>query len=80
MYKEKIKKYDKYINDMKELLKKKQNIIDMKKKMNFTLVELCKIKKTEVSVLESVKAPNTSNTIKETLVNIKSKEEDILKK
>lgn len=80
IYKEKIKKYEKYLEEVKEILKKKQNIIEMKKKMNFTLVELCKIKKTEVSVLETLKTSNMSNTIKESLTTIKLKEEVILKK
>jgi len=81
LYKDKINKYDKYIAEMKDVLKKKQAIIETKKLMNFSLVELCKIKKTEVSCLETVvKSSLMSSTLKDSLVKIKSTEEDLLKK
>jgi len=43
--KEKEGKYYKTINELKETLKKKQRIIDNKKKMNLLLVDLAKINK-----------------------------------
>ena len=77
--KEKSKTYEKLVNELKEILKKKQRIIDFKKQINLMLVELLKLKRTEVQYLEAHKYTNSSN-LKENINKIKENEQDLLNK
>jgi myosin heavy subunit len=70
-------KYEKIINEMKDTLKKKQRIIENKKRMNLMLVDLAKIKKGEVQCLETLHYTNSTN-IKETLIKIRENEKELL--
>lgn len=70
-------KYEKMINEMKDTLKKKQRIIENKKRMNLMLVDLAKIKKGEVQCLETLHYTNSTN-IKETLIKIRENEKELL--
>ncbi len=74
---EKESKYEKLILEMKETLKKKQRIIENKKRMNLMLVDLAKIKKGEVQCLETLHYTNSAN-IKETLIKIRENEKELL--
>jgi hypothetical protein len=79
LLREKENEYKKIIGDMKEIIKKKQVIIENKKKMNLLLVDLAKIKKGEVQCLETMHYTN-SEKLKETLIKIRENEKDILSK
>lgn len=75
--KEKEKKYEKLLIEMKETLRRKQRVIDNKKKMNLMLVDLAKIKRGEVQCIETMQYSNSSN-IKDTLAKIRENEKEIL--
>lgn len=77
--KDKESKYEKTISDLKETLRKKQRIIENKKKMNLMLVDLAKIKKGEVQCLETLHYTNSSN-LRETLTKIRENEKTLLSK
>jgi hypothetical protein len=79
MMKEKERKYEKAIGEMKEVLRKKQKVLDNKKKMNLLLVDLAKVKKGEVQCIEHLQFTN-SVSIKETLNRLREQEKDILSK
>jgi len=64
---------------MKDTLKKKQRVIENKKKMNLMLVDLAKIKKGEIQCLETLHYTGSAN-LKETLVKIRDNEKEILSK
>jgi len=64
---------------LKETLKKKQRIIDNKKKMNLLLVDLAKIKKGEVQCLETLHYTQSTN-LKDTLQKIRDNEKEIFSK
>lgn len=77
LLREKDKKYEKLVLEMKEHLKKKQNIIENKKRMNLMLIELAKIKKGEVQCLEALQYTESSN-VRDTLAKIRENEKEIL--
>ncbi len=76
---EKEKKYENLISQLKETLTKKVRIIENKKTMNLLLVDLAKIKKVEVQCMETIHYTNSTN-IKETLNKIRENEKEILSK
>jgi hypothetical protein len=77
--KEKSKEYEKVVLELREVIKKKQRIIDFKKQINSMLVELLKLKRTEIQYLDAHKYTNSTN-LKENIAKIKENEQDILNK
>jgi len=59
---------------------KKKRVIDNKKNMNLMLVDLAKIKKQEVTCLETLQYAVNPANLKETLIKIREHEKDLLSK
>ncbi len=64
---------------MKEILKKKQSILENKKTINGILVDIIKVKRSEVQCLEALQYAN-SNNLKENLLKIRENEKILLSK
>jgi chromosome segregation ATPase len=75
--KENERKYKKLVKEMDETLKKKQKILDNKKKMNLLLVDLAKVKKGEVQCIETLQITG-SNSLRETLGKLREQEKEII--
>jgi hypothetical protein len=77
LLKERERKYEKALAEMKEILRKKQKVLDNKKKMNLLLVDLARVKKGEVQCIEHLQY-SSSVSVEETLKKLKEQEKDIL--
>ena len=55
IFSNKIKNYEKLIFDLKEVLKKKQNLLTFKRNVNRLLIELLQLKKSEICQLDEGK-------------------------
>ena len=58
-------------------LNKRTKILENKKKMNLLLVDLAKLKKREVQIIETLKITNSSQ-LKESLINLRENEKNLL--
>lgn len=74
---EKISNFERHIENIKDKLLKKENMIKLKKQANFTLVEIIKSKRNEVKCLEAMQFMNSAVMI-ENIKKIRDKENEYL--
>ena len=65
------------IENLTNSLNKRTKILENKKKMNLLLVDLAKLKKREVQIIETLKITNSSQ-LKESLINLRENEKNLL--
>ena len=65
------------IENLLNSLNKRTKILENKKKMNLLLVDLAKLKKREVQIIETLKITNSSQ-LKESLINLRENEKNLL--
>ena len=78
VFSSKIKSYEKLIFDMKEVLKKKQNLLTFKRNVNRLLIELLQLKKSEISCLDDQKNNINNEKALENFGIIREKEKILL--
>jgi|LauGreDrversion4_2_1035121.scaffolds.fasta_scaffold1876464_1 hypothetical protein len=77
----KIKHYEKLLFEIKEVLKKKQNLLTFKRSVNRMLIELLQLKKSEILLIEeNNNSTNNPDKICETIGIIREKEKTLLNK
>ena len=79
LLKENFENYLKYVDDLKDKIDKKRQIINNKKQMNVILCDLARVKKGEIQCLETLQY-NNSDTIQISLIEIRTSEKELLVK